>query len=99
MQVELAPLIADLKLDLIDVRAHLAVHLDADEVAVQLLGDDLALEALSLHDVAPVAGRIANAEKDGLVLALGALERFAAPRKPVHRIVGVLKQVGARLVG
>ncbi len=51
----------------------------------------LVLEALALHDVAPVAGRVADAQQDGPVLArCAALERLGPPRVPVHGVVRVL---------
>ena len=55
--------------DLVDVGALLAVHLDADEALVELARDLGVGEALALHDVAPVAGRVADREEDRLVLA------------------------------
>ena len=61
-------------------------------------GDRLVFERLAFHDVAPVAGRIADAEQDRLVLVPGAAERFFAPGVPIDRIVRVLKQVGADLI-
>ncbi len=59
--------------DLVEVGALLAVHLDVDEVAVHDLGDLGGGEGLALHDVAPVAGRVADGEEDGLVLGAGLL--------------------------
>ena len=56
-------------------------------------------EGLALHDVAPVAGGVADAEEDGLVFRAGFFEGFGAPREPVDGIVGVLEEVGAGLVG
>ena len=84
--------------DVVEVRPLLAVHLDADEVLVHERGDLGVLEALALHDVAPVARRVADREEDRPVLALRPLERLGAPRVPVDRVVGVLEQVRARLV-
>src|SRR5918997_237835 len=49
--------------DRVDVRALLAVHLDVDEVLVHDPGGRLVLERLALHDVAPVAGRVAYTEQ------------------------------------
>ena len=57
-------------------------------------GDLLVLERFALHDVAPVAGRVADAQEDGLVLLARLGEGLLAPRKPVHRVVLVLEQVG-----
>ncbi len=55
--------------DLVQVRSLLAVDLHRDEVPVQVLGRGRVLEALALHDVAPVAGRVADAQEDRLVLS------------------------------
>jgi hypothetical protein len=83
--------------DVIDVGTLLAVHLDADELLVQNLRDVLVVERLALHDVAPVAGAVADRQEDHLALFLGLLEGLGAPGVPVHRIMGVLQQVGAAL--
>ena len=80
--------------DLVHVRPLLAVHLDADEVRVEERGDLGALEGLALHDVAPMAGRVADAQEDGPVLLARPGEGLLAPRIPVHRVVLVLEQVG-----
>ncbi len=81
--------------DAVQVGAFLAVNLDADEVLVHQPGDLRVFEALPRHDVAPVTGRVADAEQDGLVLAAGPLERLLTPGVPVHGVVSVLTQVGA----
>ena len=41
----------------------------------------------------PVAGGIADGEKHGLILHARFLERFFAPRVPIHGVMGVLKKV------
>ncbi len=84
--------------DLVEVRPLLAVHLHADEVLVHPTGDGLVLEGLPLHHVAPVAGGVADGEQDGPVEAAGLGQGLLAPGPPPHRVVGVLEQVGARLV-
>ena len=84
--------------DRVDVGPLLSVDLDADELEVHQLGDARVLERLALHDVAPVARGVADAQQDRLVLRLRPLQRLLAPRVPVHGIVGVLQQVGAGLV-
>ncbi len=48
--------------------------------------------------MAPVAGAVADTDNDGLVFGFGPVQRFFAPWLPVHRIVSVLEQVGARFV-
>jgi len=81
--------------NLVEVGALLAVHLDADEVFVEDAADLGVLEALVLHDVAPVARRVADAEEDGPFQGAGAGQRLVAPGEPVHGVVGVLAEVGA----
>ena len=80
--------------DLVHVRPFLAVHLDADKMRVEERGDCRVLERLALHDVAPVAGRVADAQEDRLVLLARLGKGLLAPGKPVHRVVLVLEQVG-----
>src|SRR5215467_10894925 len=65
---------------------------------VHQAGDFLVLEGLTLHHVAPVAGRVADTEQDGFVFALRLFQRLLAPRVPVYRVVRVLQQVRARLI-
>ena len=85
--------------DVVEVGALLAVHLDGDEVLVHERGDLFVLEGLALHHVAPVAGGVADAEQDRLVLRARPRQRLLAPGMPVHRVVGVLQEVGAGAVG
>ena len=75
----------------------LAIDLDADEVRVDVRGDLLALERLVLHDVAPVARRVAHTHEHELALAPRAIECLVAPRVPAHRVVRVLEQIRAGL--
>ena len=56
-------------------------------------GDRNVLERLTGHDMAPMAGRIADAQKDRLVLRLGAGERLGSPRIPIHGVLGMLPQI------
>ena len=85
--------------DVVEVGALLAVDLHGDEVLVHEGGDLLVLERLALHHVAPVARRVADAEQDRLVLRARPRQRLLAPGMPVHRVVGVLQEVGAGAVG
>ena len=84
--------------DGVQVRPLLPVHLYVYEVLVHYEGDLVVLEGLPLHNVAPVARRVADAEEYGLVLLAGLLQGLLSPGIPVHRVVGVLHQVGACLV-
>ena len=87
--------LADRHVDLVDVRAFLAIDLDVDEGLVHQRGNLWVLEALVLHHMAPVAGGITDREKDRFVLLGGFVERLRAPRIPVDGVVGVLQQVRA----
>ncbi len=85
--------------DLVEVGPLLAVHLDADELLVHQRRDLGIGERLALHDVAPVAGRVADREEDRLVLGARSGDRLLAPGVPVDRVVGVEQEVGAGLAG
>ena len=85
--------------DGVDVGALFAVDLDADEVVVEELRDRLVLEGLVRHDMAPVAGRVADGDEDGHAAAPCLVERLLPPLPPVDRIVGVLLQIGRGGVG
>jgi hypothetical protein len=79
--------------NLVDVGPFFAIDLDADEMVIEDAGDVGVFERFPFHDVAPVAGRITDAEEDWFVLLAGAGERFIAPGKPVDGIVLVLEEV------
>ena len=85
--------------NLIDVRPLLAVEFDADKMLVHHLRRRLVLERLALHHMAPVAGRVADAQQDRLFLRLGLVERLLSPRIPVNRVVLMLLQVRGCLLG
>ncbi len=85
--------------EVIEVGPLLAVDLDVDVPLVHQRRDVRVLEALPLHDVAPVAGRVADREEDRPVLRLRLRQRLRAPGEPVDRVVGVLEQVRAGLPG
>ena len=85
--------------DGVDVGPLLAVHLDGDEAGVDLLGRRLVLERLVRHDVAPVAGGVADRQQHRDVAPRRLDERLVRPLPPVDGVVGVLQQVRARRVG
>ena len=84
--------------DRVEVRALLAVDLDADEALVHHARRRRVLERLALHHVAPVAGRVADREQDRAVLEPRTRQRLVAPRVPVDGVRRVLEQVRRRLV-
>jgi hypothetical protein len=85
--------------DAVDVGPLLAVDLDRDAGLVQHRGHSRALERLPLHDVAPVARRVADRQEDRDVAAAGLGERLVAPRIPIHRVLRVLAQIRGGLDG
>jgi hypothetical protein len=86
-----------LHVHVVDVRALLPVDLHVDEPLVHEPCDVRVLERLPFHHVAPVAGGVADGQEDGTVLASRPREGLLSPGVPVDRVVGVLKQVWARL--
>ena len=82
----------------VDVGPLLAVDLDVDEALVHERRRLVVLERLVLHDVAPVAGGVADGEEHGLVLVARLREGVLAPGVPVHRVVSVLEEVRARFL-
>ncbi len=78
----------------VDVRAFLAVHLDADEVRVHVVGGGLVLEGLVGHHVAPVAAGVADAQQHRHIAPPRLGEGLLGPGPPVHGVVGVLEEVG-----
>ena len=58
----------------------------------------LVLKSLVLHNVAPMAGAVADADDDQFVRCSGLFPNGFRPRFPIHGVVGVLAEVGAALV-
>ena len=56
--------------DGIEVRSLLAIDLDGHEAGIELGSRGLVLERLALHDVAPMAGGIADGQEDGRAVSL-----------------------------
>jgi hypothetical protein len=83
----------------VDVRALFPVHLDVHEVRVHQRRRVRVLEGLVRHDVAPVAGGVADGEQDGLAGGPGLGQCFRPPLAPMHRVLGVLEQVGRGSAG
>ena len=90
--------LADRHVDGINIRPFFAVHFDVDKRLIHQTGYTSIFERLMLHHVAPVAGGVADGQEDGLILDASRLESFVGPRPPGHRIVFMLKEVGALFV-
>ena len=84
--------------DLVDVGTFFTVDLDVHEKLVHDRSGCGIFEAFMGHDMAPMAGGIANGEKDGPVGGLRRGERGRTPRTPMDGIVLVLEEVGAGFV-
>ncbi len=85
--------------DLIDIGPLLAIDFDVDEQLVHHARGGVILETLMRHHVAPMTGRIADREQDRLFALLRLRQRLGSPGPPIDRVVLVLKEIGARLVG
>ena len=85
-------------IDLVEVRPFLPVDLDVDEVLVHHLRDGGVLEGLVLHNVAPVTGRISDAQEDQLIFFRRAIQCLGPPGIPIHRIVSVLQKIRTSFV-
>jgi hypothetical protein len=72
----------------IHVGALVPVHLDADEVPVEEVGQGRILVRFAIHDMAPMAPHGPDIEQDRAVLPPGGLEGLLAPGVPVDRLVG-----------
>ena len=81
--------------DLVDIGTLFAIHLDGDETVVERCRYGVIFERLVCHDVAPMAGGIADGQKNRLILATRFVESRISPRIPVHRVVGMLQKIGA----
>ena len=84
--------------DRVDIGSFLAIDLDVDEQPIHEFASGFVFERLMSHDVAPMAGRIADRNENGNVTAFRFGQRFRPPRPPIHGVVGVLAQVRAGFV-
>ncbi len=58
-------------IDLVEIGAFFAIHLDIDEMLVHHRGNFRIFETLVRHDVAPVAGRVTDGKQNRLILRAG----------------------------
>ena len=80
--------------DVVDVGALLAVDLDVHEELVHDRRDALVLEALMGHDVAPMAGGVADREQHRPARRRRLGEGLRPPFAPIDRVVLVLQEIG-----
>src|SRR5438067_5204091 len=87
-----------LHVNVIYIGAFFTIYFNGDKMLIHQASDVFVLEGFALHDMAPVAGRVANTEQDGFVLLLCLLQGFFAPWVPIYRVVGMLQEIRAGLV-
>jgi hypothetical protein len=61
---------------------------------VQEFADFFVLKTFAFHDMAPVAGRVADAQKNRFVFRARFGKRIVVPCEPIHGIVRMLQKVG-----
>ncbi len=86
---------ADLHIDTVYIGPLFAVHLHRDKIVGHQLSDLGIGKGLALHHVTPVAGGVADGEKNGFVLAFCLVKRGLSPRIPIDGIGGMLEQIRA----
>ena len=79
--------------DLVHIGPFFPVKFHADEVLIEKFRYLFILERLPLHHVAPVTGRIADAQQNHLVVLAGLFKSLFSPGIPIHRIKSVLEEV------
>src|SRR5205807_10193645 len=87
-----------LHVNVIYVGSFFTINFNRNKMLIHQASDVFVLEGFALHDMAPVAGRVANTEQDGFVLLLRLLQGFFAPWVPIYGVVGMLQEVWACLV-
>src|SRR6266702_7346536 len=87
-----------LHVNVIYIGSFFTIYFNGDKMLIHHVSDVFVLEGFALHDMAPVAGRVANTEQDGFVLLLRLLQRFFAPWVPIYGVVGMLQEVWTCLV-
>ncbi len=91
--------LAGLHIHRVDVRPFLAIHLDRDEDLVDEPGHLIVLEGFVGHDMAPMAGGIADGQEDRFVQTLRLAEGLVSPGKPIHGIFGMLTKIWTFFLG
>ena len=79
----------------INVRTLLTINFDRYKVPIEHFSNLPVLEGLMGHDMAPVAGGIADGEKYRFVLLNCFIKGFGAPGIPGDRVFRMLEQIGA----
>ena len=86
-----------LHINLVDIGSLFAIDLDANERVVHGRRDFRIFERFAFHHVAPMTGAVPDGDEERAILPSREFQGFLAPRQPVHRVVLVLAEIGARL--
>jgi hypothetical protein len=84
---------------IVDVGAFFAIDLHTDVKIVHQTRGFLVLKAFMGHDMAPMAGGIADGHEQRFVAPLCFGQSFGPPGAPINGIVFMLQQIGAGFVG
>ena len=84
-----------LLVDIVQVRALFSIDLHVNEVLVHEPSNFEIFEKFMCHDMAPVAGRVADRQQNRLVLCFRPRQGFLAPGIPLHWILRMLPEIGA----
>src|SRR6266581_208266 len=87
-----------LHIDVVYIWSFFTIYFNRDKMLIHQASYVFILEGFALHDMAPVAGRVANTEQDGFVLLLCLLQSFFTPWVPIYGVVGMLQEIRACLV-
>jgi hypothetical protein len=78
---------------LVEIRAHFAVNFNANPPGIEDFRDFRIVKNFVGHNMAPVAGSVANRYQQPFALGCSPLQEFGTPLIPVNGLVGVLLQV------
>ncbi len=84
-------------IDIVDIRTLFPIDFDGDKVLIHEPCHVSIGERLTFHHMTPVAGGIADGEKNRFALTLRLAKGCLAPWVPRDRIGGMLEQVGTAL--
>ena len=90
-------LLDEVDVNAVDVGTLFALDFDTNEMLIEVVGYFGVGKRLAIHNVTPVASRLAGREKNDFSLRFRFFERLDTPWEPVYRIVGVLLQIGRLL--
>lgn len=84
--------------DRINIWSFFAIDLDVDEQSIHEFAGGFVLKRLMGHDMAPMAGRVADGNEDGHISPFRLGQRFRPPRPPIDGIVSVLSEIRAGFI-